>query len=245
MAGQPLGFYSNTWYGDVGGQDRNRSCWVGPLLPYIEQTAMAAQYQTWLQTLPNYTCSSPYSNNVIPPLVCPSDPNSPKVSSLGQGFHSNYVTCYGNGYATPTADPRGLNLNGIFYGMSKVKLTDVTDGTTNTVMVSELLVLQDTGTHEIRGRVWNSIHAGTGFTTLYPPNSTVGDNVMTYCVVGPKMPCGNQSNTNAFALARSQHPGGVNAAMGDASVRFVRDAVNPATWLGMGSRATGEVLPGE
>src|SRR4051812_33170889 len=127
-AGEPMGFYSGTWYGDVGGQDRNRSCWIGPILGHIEQTAMAAQYQSWLQTLPDYTCYAPYSKMVIPTLICPSDPNSPKTGTLGQGVHANYVVCYGNGFATPSADPRGFNLNGIFYGASKVKITDINDG---------------------------------------------------------------------------------------------------------------------
>jgi hypothetical protein len=33
----------------------------------------------------------------------------------------------------------------------------------------------------------------------------------------------------------------VNAALADASVRFVSNSVVPATWLGLGTRAGGEV----
>ncbi len=244
-AGQPLGFFSSNWYGDVGGQDRNRSCWIGPTLAFMEQGPMGAQYDTWVRTLPGYTCFAPFATVPIPTFMCPSDPGSPKISSLGQGFHTNYVASYGNGYATPTADPRGLNLNGLFYGFSKVKLTDITDGTSNTVMVSELLNQQDTNTHEIRGRIWNSIHSGTGFSTIYPPNSTVGDNVMGYCVPGPSSPCGSQSILNSYALARSKHTGGVNVAMGDGSVRFAKSNIAPSTWLAMGSRNGGEVIPSD
>jgi prepilin-type N-terminal cleavage/methylation domain-containing protein len=245
-AGEPLGFFSGSWYGDnPAPADYNRSCWIGPSLSYMEQTAVYSQFQALLSNLNNYTCSVPFSTAVVPTLSCPSDPNAPKTSTLGQGIHSSYVTCVGNGYATPTADPRGLNLNGIFYGKSRTKLTDITDGTSNTAMASELLQSPDTGTHDVRGRVWNSIHAGTGFSTIYPPNSTIGDNVMGYCVALPRAPCGSQSTLNAYALARSQHTGGVNVCMGDGSLRFVRDGITPLTWSYMGSRNGGEVLTNE
>src|SRR4051812_17774420 len=241
-AGEPMGFYSGSWYSDVAPRDFDRSCWIGPILSYIEQNAMAAQYDTFVQTLPNYTCFASFATSKVSVLFCPSDPNSPKISTLGQGLHTNYVTCYGSGYATPSADPRGLNLNGMFYGITKTRIADVTDGTTSTVMVSELLQSPDTGTHDIRGRIWNSIHAGTGFSTLYPPNSTVGDNPMGYCVAIPGAPCGSQSTTNAFVLARSRHAGGVNACLADGSVRFVRNTIAQATWQAMGTRNGGEVV---
>ncbi|MDB5306298.1 MAG: prepilin-type cleavage/methylation protein [Gemmataceae bacterium] len=242
--GQPQGYYYSNWYGDPLVRDFDRSCWIGFILPYIEQTALGAQVQAFLVAPTTHTCFTPFAPLVIPTLTCPSDPNSPKVSSLGQGVHASYVTCLGNTPATPGGS-NGANLNGMFYGRSKTKLTDVTDGTSNTLMVSELLQSPDTGAHDIRGRVWNSIHAGSEFSTIYPPNSTVGDNSMGYCVPLPKVPCGSQSVADAFALARSQHTGGVNAALGDASIRFFRDGINPQTWSWMGTRTGGEVLPNE
>ncbi|NBO92756.1 MAG: DUF1559 domain-containing protein [Planctomycetia bacterium] len=246
-SGQPLGYYSSTWYTNVGSQDRNRANWAGDILPYIEQTAMGSQLQSLLQNLTSYTCFAPFSTQVISTFLCPSDPNSPKIAATSgnaQGFHVNFITCHGSGFATPTADPRGQNLNGIFYGMSKTRMTDITDGTSNTVMVSELLQGSDTvaGGHDVRGRMWNTIHAGTTFSTIYPPNSTIGDNVMGYCGAVPGVPCGAQSVTNAFAIARSRHTGGVNAAMADGSVRFISNSINPNTWLWLGTRAGGEVV---
>jgi prepilin-type N-terminal cleavage/methylation domain-containing protein/prepilin-type processing-associated H-X9-DG protein len=243
--GEPMGYYSATWYSDVGSKDYDRSCWIGPILPYIEQTAMSNQYQAFLITpTATHTCFAPFATIPISTLTCPSDPSAPKLSALGQGMHSSYVVCHGSGYATPTASPRGFNLDGMIYGQSKTKLTDATDGTSNTLLASELLQSQDTSQHDVRGRIWNSIHAGTSFSTIYPPNSTVGDNVMGYCVPITGAPCGAQSVTNAFALARSKHTGGVNAVLADGSVRFFTNSINPNSWLWMGTRAGGEVIPG-
>jgi prepilin-type processing-associated H-X9-DG protein len=40
----------------------------------------------------------------------------------------------------------------------------------------------------------------------------------------------------------SRHTGGVNASMGDGSVQFLRDSIDPAVLIGIGSRAGGEVV---
>jgi len=45
-----------------------------------------------------------------------------------------------------------------------------------------------------------------------------------------------------WRAARSRHPGGVNVAMADGSVRFVADDVDPAVWKAAGTRAGGESL---
>jgi prepilin-type processing-associated H-X9-DG protein len=45
-----------------------------------------------------------------------------------------------------------------------------------------------------------------------------------------------------MAYARSRHSGGVNVALGDASVRFINQSITPATWLYMGSVDDGQVI---
>jgi prepilin-type processing-associated H-X9-DG protein len=45
------------------------------------------------------------------------------------------------------------------------------------------------------------------------------------------------SGGNIYASARSRHPGGVNAAMVDGSVRFVVNNVDPAVWQAACTRA--------
>jgi prepilin-type N-terminal cleavage/methylation domain-containing protein len=243
--GQPQGFFYGNWYGDPTVVDADRSCWIGFILPYIEQGAMYTQLQSWLKARPGLTCFAPFATLHIATLICPSDVHSPKLGTVPgnmQGTHSNYVVCHSSGYATPGGN-NGLNLNGLFYGRSRVRLTDVTDGTSNTVMASELLLSPDTTQHDVRGRIWNSIHAGTEFSTIYPPNSTIGDNTMGYCVAIPGAPCGTQSIGNAFVIARSAHTAGVNACLADGSVRFVQDSITPSVWLGMGTRAGGEPTP--
>jgi len=42
--------------------------------------------------------------------------------------------------------------------------------------------------------------------------------------------------------ASSYHPGGVNAALCDGSVKFFKDTVNALTWMGLSTRSGGEVI---
>ena len=246
--GQPHGYYFGGWYGTPGIQDFNRSNWAGAILPHMEQSALYELLQTALRNNSTHTCNLPLAQNVLATFVCPSDPAGPKLAATPgnvQGFYTSFIVCHGSGFATPPGDDRGLNLNGIFYGQSKVKITDITDGTTNTVMVSELLQGSDTaspGAHDVRGRMWNTIHAGTTFSTIYSPNSTQGDNVQNYCGAVSGAPCASQSIGSNYALARSKHTGGVNVTRADASVRFMSNSINALVWANMGTRAGGEVI---
>ena len=53
-------------------------------------------------------------------------------------------------------------------------------------------------------------------------------------------PC--NGNKPAFDAARSLHPGGVNALMGDGRVRFFKNSINLATWRSLSTTIGGEVI---
>ena len=50
---------------------------------------------------------------------------------------------------------------------------------------------------------------------------------------GPRLP---------WKSARSEHPGGVNAAFVDGHVAFIKDSISPATWQALGTRAGNEAV---
>ena len=122
------------------------------------------------------------------------------------------------------------------------KIAEITDGTSNTLCVSEVLQGRD---NDLRGFSWWG--GGSGFTTHMVPNSTEQD-VLTggICVplVNPRMPCTLVSTATRARMAgvRSLHTGGVNAALCDGSVRFVRDSIDPSAWRAAGTSMGGETL---
>jgi prepilin-type N-terminal cleavage/methylation domain-containing protein len=224
-----------------------RRGWSYFVLPFIEQGAVYEKMQAAMGT-GSYTTFLPGHEDVIPAFTCPSDPANPKVLTAGaatpaasQGFHGNVVACAGDTTFTPSGGADGTALGGVFFAKSEVRLTDISDGTSNTAFLGELILSRDTTTHDLRGRYYNAIHTGGLFTTLYPPNSPIGDNPQGFCVPLPKAPCtAAPSNSNAFNLARSYHTGGVNLALGDGSIRFVSNGVVPGVYLALGTRAGGE-----
>jgi hypothetical protein len=53
--------------------------------------------------------------------------------------------------------------------------------------------------------------------------------------------CGEADSPGNYP-ARSQHPNGVNVAMGDATIRFVSQTIDFDLWQGLGSRNGGETV---
>jgi prepilin-type processing-associated H-X9-DG protein len=43
-------------------------------------------------------------------------------------------------------------------------------------------------------------------------------------------------------VTSSSHPGGANVLLGDGSVRFVKNSISQAVWMGLGSRNGEEVV---
>jgi prepilin-type N-terminal cleavage/methylation domain-containing protein/prepilin-type processing-associated H-X9-DG protein len=58
-----------------------------------------------------------------------------------------------------------------------------------------------------------------------------------------QLACYNQgAEGGEFTGSRSRHPGGVNTLLGDGSVRFMKNAINPLVWVQLGSIRSGEVF---
>jgi prepilin-type processing-associated H-X9-DG protein len=62
----------------------------------------------------------------------------------------------------------------------------------------------------------------------------------------PNLPCDpvrfSSPNRPATLAARSRHPGGVNVALCDGSVRFISDTIVIATWRALSTSQGGETL---
>ena len=248
------------------------------LLPFFEQGAVYDQIKSVSNnfTLQNDNAAvHPFHRpNTIAAFRCPSDSAFPDGNFKG---NSNYAMCAGSNIGW------GISLalrNGIFRRDQGVNFADIRDGTSNTIMLGELVIGDNsvsvwtlksdvvrnqpwTGTNQsttqgpiteaevnayganclagkadhqsVSGREWvRGVFAHTVFNTLAPPNWQYPS-----CVTCAT--CGAGDNTGVFS-SRSRHPGGVNHAMGDASVRFVSETVNLLTYQAAGSRDGGESL---
>jgi prepilin-type N-terminal cleavage/methylation domain-containing protein/prepilin-type processing-associated H-X9-DG protein len=164
--------------------------------------------------------------------------NGASIDSTGFGWDSTLP--WGPG-ASPVAGPQP-NINNGLMG-KQYTITSISDGTSNTLMASETI---QGSSGDYRGFTWWG--GAAAFTTYLTPNSSLPD-VMDGggCGAVPPMPPCTTTSTLAYprmVAARSKHSGGVNAAMCDGSVHFVRDSVSSVTWNALGSAQGGEVFDG-
>ena len=213
----------NGWGSHVGN-------WANYIFPYIEQQALfdkldfittpksasAANVQAYQAKIPIYLCpSDPYQGTTTP--------WSGDSQSGGQIMHYFAVagSTMGNQFAT--------GLDGTFRPNIKTRITDITDGTSNTAFVSETWARRHAnhvstpgGASGEMSRMW-SLHNWVSF--QWTPNSQRGGGNNTWAAAG-------------------FHSGGVTVGFADGSVRFVRDSIDASTFAGAASIAGGE-LPGD
>jgi prepilin-type processing-associated H-X9-DG protein len=143
------------------------------------------------------------------------------------------------------------NLSGVFGRLVQgCRLAQVKDGLSNTLFVGEIMA-------ECHDHDWSSWHYNqmnnAHASTSVPPNDRTtcyediaNDPVRLATKPGVTNPnCGPGSNWNYSWGFKSGHPGGVQFAMGDGSVRFVPQTIDYLTYQRLGGKAEGGVLSGQ
>jgi prepilin-type N-terminal cleavage/methylation domain-containing protein len=230
----------------------SRSCWFQRLLPYTEESALSDAYLKWFGTggSGKEGYSFPGCGGVVQSFSCPSNLDGVKnnkssaVVSGDEGFHGSYRLCAGSNsviQASMWSWGTDVKTNGIFFGDSKTKMKDVTDGLSKTVMGTEqVTVIGSNRQTDRRGRYWGTwTSSDVLVSTALTPNTSTGDVLGACLQVLPLAPCGG-TGSNYVSYTRSLHPGGAHAVMADASVRFVVDGVDATAWQLAGSRADGQ-----
>jgi prepilin-type N-terminal cleavage/methylation domain-containing protein/prepilin-type processing-associated H-X9-DG protein len=84
-----------------------------------------------------------------------------------------------------------------------------------------------------KGAAWLNQNCGKGggYSHIMPPNTRS-------CFFSST----NASKTYTMVSASSNHPGGVNVAFLDGSVKFIKNSINPQSWWAIATKAGGEVI---
>ena len=134
--------------------------------------------------------------------------------------------------------------NGIFYRNSRIAIRDITDGTSTTLLIGER-------SRNVANATWvGMIPSGQACNNpTWPVQDCEASNVLILGHTGPSpdepwvnVPNNKKAGVDDF---HSLHPGGCNFLVGDGSVRFVKETINPQVFSFLATRAGDEVIDGD
>lgn len=233
------------------------------ILPQLEQGNLANQYDSNLGTY--HPSNAIWVSTRLPVYLCPSTPGGDRATEVNLPFGNfpGYATDYmgirniRRVVASGTA-PQGAGMMegsvkivncaalglGDQDGGRSVRPRDVTDGLSNTILAFEragsparyqagVRQADDPG-HDDNYGTW-----AADFAMAY--NNYTADGTATYNSTTPNnancvMNCSNDLQGYSF------HVGGMNVVLGDGSVRFLSENMNPDNFWRLGTRNDGEVL---
>ena len=214
---------------------RHAVTWPMWVLPYLEAESVLGLFDP---TLEYEGSTATMLSTKIQTYCCPSD----VVGTYKDGsfVRSNVVGCFGADTAFTYTEGAKRSL---FHQNVKRAFADVTDGTSNTAAISEIVSGPDK-TADVRGLWWYDL--GCHYEHQYNPNSRsdavmdwgssfkMCDTSKVFCDYSLHVSWGSRFAASSF------HPGGVNLGLVDGSVRFANDTVNTAVWQALGSISGGE-----
>lgn len=206
------------------------------ILPYIEQSNLNSQWD--YKNYKNNLGPSPTSiaSQVIKYWICPSDKlRNPPIEMQGNGMHWGIISYGAN---TGTQSYPTIATNGVFYELGQVRMAEITDGTSCTLLYGE------------------RSHADVNYHIAYPGDPLINWGAWAYpgrgdVVLGTMVPINSlyplmtqnaTRKTERLNAYGSLHPGGANFAMADGSVHFLASNTDLVTLQLLSTRADGLVV---
>ena len=233
----PPGYTASAAYPDTG----PGWGWAAYLLPFLEEDNLYRQFD-----LSRPVEESPAIQTVLKVFLCPSDivPEDAFVVSdaasvpIAQAAPSSYAATVGS----DASECDALTGDGVFFRNSQIRIGDITDGTSSTVLIGDRAWAQTRG-------IWAGVVTG-GITRPGDSNVWPGATGSAPVLV---LAHNNWINITTDADGglddfSSLHPGGVNLLFADGSVHFLRsitsDGQERRAFWALGTRAGGELIEG-
>lgn len=199
--------------------------WIVGILPHIEQSNA---YRMFNQEAGAYApVNRAVRSEHISTLSCPSNPNSTSSrDDQAKIALSNYAGCHHDSEA-----PINDDNNGLLFLNSRLRLSKVLDGLSQTILLGEMRDISDS-------LGWVSGTRSTlRNTSLLNDPKLLGQNAIGI-QAEPAEPLGSL-HVGGFG---SYHTGGAQFVLGDGSSRFLSNNIDPATYRKLGNRADGELM---
>ncbi len=221
----------------------DRFTWPVALWPYLEQEALYSQMDFRSDFGSCYTWNTPIMMTALASFQCPSDGDSAFGHSCR--VRNSYVSNTGIGYLRKQLP--AAHQPGVFQQNKYLKMRDITDGTSTTVGICEIIKVREG--YDYRG-TW-SYPEGCHYQHDRTPNTRIPDEVRNGMCPNadanhPEAPCimtyTDHVTRRILLSARSRHPGGVQAMLMDGSAKFVSNSIDTVTWQALGTSFGYEVI---
>lgn len=239
------------------------------MLPYLEQRSLHQQWN-FADVVDNWRGGTDSrAATVFPILVCPSMPVTANPLPFPESNQAAAITTYGGNGGTRMLPVEDARRDGVFFINMRVKLLDIHDGTSQTVMFGERITedgaldswiyapLEPAPDPPLQPMTIHAVWApfgpwvagsflGATATINYthpvryePPPPTFPP------MPPPPVPWTNleQQWYDRLGAFGSNHPQGANFALADGSVRFIEQTIPPSTLHAICTRAGKEVVP--
>ncbi|REJ71931.1 MAG: DUF1559 domain-containing protein [Planctomycetota bacterium] len=231
-------------------EDGSGFAWGTMILPMMDQASLYNQLNLDLDSRDpaNLVAGRTY----LPTFRCPSD-NANNTFIVTDGTNNyelataNYVGMYG--YGSVTMAPGNPDPAGVLYRNSSVRIGDITDGTTATILVAERAHVHDfiPGAADVQANsTWYAAvpgvfrPAGMGTMPDEAPASLVLGHVGQ--MMGAMTMHHPPNTTHHIVNFSSRHEGGAHILLADGSVHFISENINYNTFRWLGQRSDGEVI---
>lgn len=226
------------------GSDRTRAPWTVLLLPLMDETNLYNMFNfsadfTSSSNIPGSAQNDAVFKRNCNKFQCPTDPNSTPSAN-----NTNYLGVQGGGPTPPCSTQGGVRvfyLSGTIYLNSITRMRDITDGTSNVLLLGETKYCptpagRSDGSHSS----WcSSIKVDSTFAV---PLTFAGAMAQINSIPG------NGGTTDCFNIISrtfgSFHTGGAHFSMCDGSVRFLSDNIDLATYRAVAQRMDGQPAGG-
>jgi prepilin-type N-terminal cleavage/methylation domain-containing protein len=234
-----------------------RISWTIGLLPFIEQDNLGRNYDR----TSNWDSANnlPITAQPIKIFQCPAAPNSNRLDGDPQTNVWDIVaitdyaasTCVSN--LATNVNPTGVSQNGMLVKNQTVKLADVTDGLSNTLMVLESggrpqvyqrgQIVGTVPAVKVNGGGWARPASDMDFLPSTPDGSTFPGACAVNCTNGYNYPAyaaapfGTEGTSAPYAF----HTAVLNAAFGDGSIRSINGAISITTFAALVTANSGEI----
>ncbi len=216
--------------------------WAAYLLPHVEQDNLARAIRFDLSIADPRNATARVTPVAV--FLCPSDAAPPTWTATAEGADmvtpgaavcevaaANYLGMS----SSEDIDDDNPNWNGVLYPNSRVRLTDITDGTSQTLAASERL--------QRHGQVtWAGAVPGAAVFAAAEGMWLDSNVSMTIGYAGEANKPGEVAGLWASAHHTSAHGVGANFLFCDGHVQFLTPSINFATFKALATRAGGEVV---